>query len=279
MDGVFAVTRNYNNEEMTRGCIEAICNAGLSLANIIVVDDCSSDVSLRNLRAEFQDVHFVEMERFSEYCICFNRGIEAALAMGADYIQIINNDIRNISPNFFREMVSTFKRHPRIGLVGSKVFDYNENILTGIEPSIRMGLYVNVPTEGYMFSKEVIDKVGLFDERLVRHLEDYDYIHRMRTLGFITEYCDTASFEHLGGGTSSKMLVVPNYYRMRNIMWYLKRYGYNYSRLRKLRIALGFGNKCAGIIKNKSKQGKYLEAVIVLSAAISGLMVGYLRKW
>lgn len=279
MDRVFAVTRNYNNEEMTRGCIEEIQNAGLSSANIIVVDDCSTDASLGNLKADFQNVKFVEMARFSEYCICFNRGIESAIANGADYIQIINNDIRNISPNFFREMVNTFKLHPRIGLVGSKVFDYHENVLTGIKPSIRMGLYVNVPTEGYMFSKEVIENVGLFDEKLVRHLEDYDYIHRMRTLGFLTQYCDTASFEHLGGGTSSKMLVVPNYYRMRNIVWYLKRYGYNYSWLQKLRIALGFGNKCAAIINKKANEGKYFDAMIVLSAAVSGLLAGYLRKW
>jgi hypothetical protein len=35
MDKVIAVTRNFNNEKMTRGCIEAIVNAALFCFRIV----------------------------------------------------------------------------------------------------------------------------------------------------------------------------------------------------------------------------------------------------
>lgn len=276
---VAVVTRNYNNYIMTSACIDEILNCGDNLGNIIVIDDCSSDGSFELLKNNYPNIIIFRMNKFSEYCKCFNQGIKIALARGANYIQIINNDIRNISQNFFEEMKKPFLTHNRVGLVGSRCYDYEKTILTSIEPKIRMGLYVDIPTEGYMFSRAVIEEVGLFDEKLVRHLEDYDYLIRLRLKGFSSKFCDKASFEHLGGGTSKKMFFVPNYYRMRNIVWYLKRYGFEYTTIKKLRISLGFSNKSRMLANKQIKAGNLHKAFVIYFAMFSGLFVGVFTKW
>ena len=277
---IAVVTRNYNNYAITIQCILDVKNSSKSdIGQIIIVDDCSTDNSVIELRKALPDVCVIEMPKFSEYCVCFNIGVNEAIEKGANYIQIVNNDTKNFTPSFLNEMKSKFKDRPQIGIVGSLVYDYEKNIRTSSGGFHRYGIFVDIPTEGYMLSRKAIQKVGLFDPKLVRHLEDYDLLIRLRKAGFWSVTCDSASFDHLGGGTSKKMMWVPNYYRMRNIVWFLKRHGYDYKLSEKLRIIYGFSNKSRKLAGIDFKKKKFLRGNVIIFAAFCGTIIGFFRKW
>ena len=279
LEDVAVVTRNYNAYDLTSEFLKSLQNLNEKVGQIIVVDDASTDDSALLIKENYPDILLIQLEKFSEYCISFNRGVAKAFDNGAKFVLIVNNDTKNFSKDFFSEMVSCFNKNERVGLVGSLVYDFEDNVLTSADGFVRYGLYVDIPTEGYMISKKCFETVGLFDEKLVRHLEDYDLLIRIRKAGFWSHTCSSVSFDHLGGGTSKKMIWVPNYYRMRNIVWYLKRYGHQFSFTEKLRIEIGFSNKSRQLALQDFNKGLYLRAALILTAACCGFLVGQLTKW
>ena len=97
-------------------------------------------------------------------------------------------------------MLEEFQRDEKVGLVGSLVYDYEGRRRSAGTPDTRLGVFVDTPTEGYVFSRKVLEHVGLFDEQLVRYFEDFDYLIRMRAAGFKSVCALSVSFDHLGGG-------------------------------------------------------------------------------
>ena len=280
LNDVALVTRNYNNYKMTLQCILDLKESSdEEIGQIIVVDDCSTDNSVMMLKKSLPEIKIIEMTRFSEYCICFNKGVEAAIDHGAEFIQIVNNDTKTFTTNFVDHMKKKFEEHPKLGVVGSLVYDYEKNVRTSGEGFQRYGIFVDIPTEGFMVSRKVVSEIGLFDPKLVRHLEDYDFLIRMRKAGYWSTNCNQASFDHLGGGTSKKMVWVPNYYRMRNIIWFLKRHGYEYSFLQKLRIIYGFSNKSRMLAKQDLQQKKPFRGMAIITAALCGALIGIIKRW
>ena len=98
---IAVVTRNYNNYAITIQCILDVKNSSKSdIGQIIIVDDCSTDNSVIELRKALPDVCVIEMPKFSEYCVCFNIGVNEAIEKGANYIQIVNNDTKILHQAF-----------------------------------------------------------------------------------------------------------------------------------------------------------------------------------
>ena len=56
-----------------------------------------------------------------------------------------------------------------------------------------------------VYKKDIIKKIGLFDEDFFAYEEDVDLSLRLHNLGFKTLYIPKALCYHLGGGTSGKM--------------------------------------------------------------------------
>ena len=66
-------------------------------------------ITLYDVKKSLPEIKIIEMTRFSEYCICFNKGVEAAIDHGAEFIQIVNNDTKNFTKNFLYHLKKNLK--------------------------------------------------------------------------------------------------------------------------------------------------------------------------
>jgi len=108
-----------------------------------------------------------------------------------DYLILLNNDVY-IYPNFIETIVKDFENQNNIlpgcllmcGVQTTKINDKQRRAikkqeLQDIEDEVMSGDY-----SAFIISKDVIDKVGYFDERFSpRYIEDNDYTHRIYLSG------------------------------------------------------------------------------------------------
>src|SRR5579883_2460211 len=121
MKKVFAVTINYNKEEVTLqwlASMEKIKTPGFSLS-MVIVDNASTKPFILNQKKE--NVHVIRSEDNTGFTGGNNIGMEYALAHGADYILIINNDTI-VDPNLVKNLLEVLDSNPHIGLTAPKIY-------------------------------------------------------------------------------------------------------------------------------------------------------------
>lgn len=221
---VYIITINYNNFNITSEFLNSINNLTYSNYRVLIVDDCSTDDSADKIEQTFPGIALIRNEKNILYCKSFNTGIREALRNDANYVFIVNNDTKDFSSNYLEEMVRAFDENDSIGMVGSWCNDYERGARWDGTTKDKFGIPMEIPTEGYVIKRDVFEKIGLFDEKLVIYFEDLDLIARLRDAGYKTEFVPSVSFSHLGGASTSKKPFMANYYRVRNLIWIMKRY-------------------------------------------------------
>lgn len=88
------VTPVHNRREETLLCLRSLSRSRLAGVDvhIIIVDDGSSDGTRDAVSAEFPEVEFIPGDGNLWYTAGTNRGLEAAMRNGPDYVLAINND-------------------------------------------------------------------------------------------------------------------------------------------------------------------------------------------
>lgn len=219
----YVVLLNHNNYGYTKDCIVSLQRCTYKNLAILVVDDFSSDRSIEQIHADCSEIEFIQNERNLHYCKSFNVGIRHALSHGADYVFLVNNDTKDFSSNFFEVILSEFMQDELIGMVGSKCIDYAGGVRRDDTPSIRFGLTMDTPTEGYVIKSSVFEKIGGLNEYLIIYMEDLDFILRMREAGFRTKINTSISFAHMGGVATSKRPFYSTYLRTRNVVLFARK--------------------------------------------------------
>jgi len=179
-------------------CIEAIyasdLDAGIAIS-VFVVDGMSDDGTrekVGSLQGKYPSLQLIDNTRqLTPYA--FNLGIHAEPT--ADYIQIVG--ARHIlSPNYLKECLEQLKKDPQTWCVGGKIVNQyinktGEYIAKAMSTSFGMGLgnFRTLNESGYtdtvtspMYPAWVFEKIGYFDEELVRNQDD-DFNYRVTKNG------------------------------------------------------------------------------------------------
>jgi GT2 family glycosyltransferase len=151
---------------------------------VIVVDGISNDGTieiLKNIQTKFPSLKIISNEK-QITPIAFNLGIKAAKG---DYIQIIG--ARQLIDKFYLNTgIKTFRSNPSVWCVGGQVENIFENrnskcIAAAMDTPFGVGAnnFRILKESSYtdtvgtpMYPKEVFEKIGLFDEALVRNQDD-----------------------------------------------------------------------------------------------------------
>ena len=179
-----------NEEQFIAGCLDSILNNSIdaALVEVFVVDGMSEDQS-RKIVQKFSDnypsVHLLDNPRKSTP-FALNIGILRAVG---DYIMILGAH-SELSGTYLKDCLTIFAESPEIGCVGGRmdsVFENDSSRIISLAMSspfgvgnvyFRTGLregFVDTVAFG-MYRREVVEKVGLFDEKLVRNQDDeYNY--------------------------------------------------------------------------------------------------------
>lgn len=212
---------NHNGERLLPVCLTALGNQRYRDFAIVVVDNGSTDGSLRLLKEHYP---LVEVLQFGE-----NRGFAAAanagiMRSGSELIALLNNDTE-AHPDWLRTLVAALDRHPGAAFCASRMIDFTDrsiidstgNCYAMNGRSIPRG-FLEKDTGRYgeeeevfgacagaaLYRRSLFDKIGLFDERLVSYKEDVDLDFRAQLSGLRCIYVPGAICYHIGGATTGR---------------------------------------------------------------------------
>ena len=107
---VYSIILTYNNFDDTDECIASVLAQDYPHHRVIVVDNHSSDGSRELLLDKWaQRVEFVENAANLGVPGGYNAGIEVALAAGAAYVVVFNNDLV-VTTDFVSSLAGAFRR-------------------------------------------------------------------------------------------------------------------------------------------------------------------------
>lgn len=230
------VIPNWNGKRHLPTCLNALRAQRYPNVEVIVADNASTDGSRELLASDYPEVRLVPLSENRGFTGACNAGMRAACG---EYIALLNNDTE-ADPNWVREVVAAFERHPEAGLIASKMllFDRRDHFHTagdfyGIDgwPGNRgawqrdEGQY---DEETYVFSacggsaayrRAMLDQIGLLDDDFFFSMEDVDLGWRAQLAGWRCVYAPRAVVYHqlaaTGGGVTS------SFYDGRNAIYVL----------------------------------------------------------
>lgn len=247
---VVAVVANWNGGEELLECLDTLVAAEPSLADIILVDNGSSDGSLERARERHSDVSVVRNEQNLGYGEASNQGAHIALTNGADAVLFVNNDAA-LSPDTVAQLVEALSEYPGLGIVGPRILlkgdgvsaprvwsaggrlTWRENLTTLIghakpdHPRWSTTQPVDYVTGCVMLvRREVFEAVGFMDPTYFAYMEDVDYCLRAGEAGFQSACVGGAVAHHRGSASTGCGYTARRKYMMGvNSVWFLRRFG------------------------------------------------------
>jgi len=236
---VSVITVNWNNFNDSAECLESLRKTTYSNFEVIVVDNGSGGDDVSLLKQRFGDsIRLIVNDKNSGFAGGCNIGIKDALARGADYVVLLNNDTV-VAPDFLEGLVRVAQSDERVGIAGGKVFCYELpeliwfaggiiNYRTGRTPIRGSGeadkgqfdeiVRVDWISGCFMFiSRDVLQAVGMLDERFFFGWEDVDLCVRAARKGFKVLFVPESRIWHKGFGINKRdrLMGMPVYYATR----------------------------------------------------------------
>jgi GT2 family glycosyltransferase len=234
---------NYNGEKFQAECINTIKNMTYKNYEIIVIDNNSTDNSIKILKNRYPDVKVIETGENGGVAKGNNIGIKYALENGCEYILLLNNDTEVDNEMLNNMMKKTpiyklvtckmyyYKPDDMIWCAGGKInwtkaitehFHENENDIGQANNSMTIEY---TPTCCLLIHKSVFEEIGLMDESYFMYYDDTDFIVRCKKAGYKIWYESTASLWHKvsssSGGSESKIAI---YYNNRNRLYFINKH-------------------------------------------------------
>jgi GT2 family glycosyltransferase len=202
----------------------------------IILDNHSTDGSIPAIRSTFPDVQIIELSDNLGYAGNNNVGIKAALDQGADWVLVLNEDTI-LAPDCLEQLVEIGECDPKIGIVGPMVYHYDEpdviqsagGILGRYWESIHLAK--NEPDHGQysgphqvewisgcaiLVKREVIEQVGMIDERFFLYWEETEWCLRAGKAGWRIMHVPQAKLWHKGVQREYRPNPAVIYYGTRN---------------------------------------------------------------
>lgn len=280
------VILNFNTREHLRAGLLALLGEGSTTvstpeaaikAEVIVVDNASSDGSAEMVEAAFPWVRLVRSPRNGGFAYGNNQALRTAL--GREAVLLLNPDAE-VSPGALGRLLGALRAHPEAGVVGPRLLRADGSLhlacrrsfpsplvsfyrlaglarafprsplfgrynLTHLDPD-QPGEVDSVCGACMLVRREALDQVGGLDERFFMYGEDLDWCWRMREAGWTVRYAPAATVQHQHGGASRTRPVRTTlaFFQAMDLFYrkhYARRYNPAISALVRLGILAGLG--------------------------------------
>ena len=216
---VSAVMTSFNKREDVRKNLDGLRAQSLPFDEIIVVDNRSGDGTQAMIRAEYPEVHLVEMPD-SSYGACETFNIGFGTASG-DLIAILDDDVI-LPPDWVRMMLERLAREPdTTAMISSKVTEPGTPDWYDDDPRVNEERYMATFRGCATLAKrDVLEKAGWYDERFFIYGNERDLSCRILNLGCRILQYPSVVVRH---GTPLGMKKSPRslYFHVRNLWLYL----------------------------------------------------------
>ncbi|NWJ51487.1 MAG: glycosyltransferase family 2 protein [Bacteroidetes bacterium] len=207
---ITVIIPTFNRKECLRSVLNCLQNQIKEefILHTIVVVDGSTDGSIEMIKNDFPDVEIIYGDGNWWYTKCINKGIKRALENGSENILTLNDDIV-FDENYIITLLSVALQNKKNTLIGSASFTQSQPFritFSGIKSLVRWRLKFSVYIKkfscvditsfrgyapsiclsgrGMFFSKEIIDEIGMFDEKFVQYGSDSDFSYRAYKKGY-----------------------------------------------------------------------------------------------
>jgi len=234
---------NWNQPELTLGCVHSLLNQSGSLDyRIFIIDNGSTDDSVKIFNQNFPNIDVLRNESNLGFQGGMNRGIQHAQAAGVEYTLLLNNDTI-AHPAMLQTLLENFPKDA--ALVSPGIYFYeNRELLCSLGgdfhpillevlgkpdafyyPPKEIQRYEFLPSHAWLIKTEVFDTVGLLDEIFFPiYYDDLDYCLRLKHLGYSAYLIPQAKIYHrvsmsVGGRNTPK----ERYLMARNSGYYFRK--------------------------------------------------------
>ena len=216
------------------GCLASIATQHQPVAEIIVVDNGSTDGSIEHVRREYPDVTLIELGTNTGFAVAANRGIRAA---AGELVALINTDVV-LEQGWTARMTAALAADSASASVACKMLDLGDrrfvydagDVLRRDGACDQRGRFeaddgrYDQPGEVFgacagaaLYRRAAVLEVGGFDERYFAYLEDVDLALRLRLAGWRCRY-EPAVALHAGQGSSHQLAGAHHYLVQRNTL-------------------------------------------------------------
>ncbi len=231
------VIPNWNGIDSIAPCLESLQKQTLK-AQIIVVDNGSTDDSVELIKQQFPGVTLLELSRNLGFAGGVNIGINYGLEKNIEYIGLFNNDAV-ADKSWLKHLVSELDKNNRVGIATGKLLDADRKHIdsTGdlyttwglpyprgrgepVSDKYDSDTEIFAASGGAsLYRAEMFRQVGLFDQDFFAYYEDIDLSFRAQLAGWKVAYIPNALAFHQIGATSGKLKGFVTYQTIKNLPW------------------------------------------------------------
>lgn len=294
---IYVIVLNYNGYDDSIACINSLIKTQNILIKIILVDNCSTDLSYEKFRRVELPITLIRTQSNTGFAGGMNYGIKYALSLGAEFILCTNNDTIYLDDTIYSLYTRLVKTNSLVCCPKVLYLDF-KNIIYSAGADFNFLLCCNVSRfqgkvsskyaisddftsafEGssFLMRKSVFEKYGFFDEKTFMYFEDFDYSMRLfKEKDPIAFSAQSVVYHRSGAGRGwAKHNSLYNYYYTRNRLYVNRNMGIPYL------IYVILFSVSVVILKNifvnitRLLHGKYKEIGKGSSELINGLLDGF----
>ncbi|MSR31425.1 MAG: glycosyltransferase family 2 protein [Gemmataceae bacterium] len=218
---ISVIVVNFNGKKFLQACLSSLENQDYPKERLecILVDNGSTDGSVELVESSFPWVHLVEAGKNLGFAGGNNLGMRVARG---DFFALLNNDTET-PPDWVSSLVQAIQHSPSFGMGASKILLHHDHGIinsTGLIllPDGRgkdrgfherdLGQFEKTDEvfgacgAGVLLRREMLEEIGLFDERLFMYYEDLDLAWRAKRAGWKCVYAPKARVYHIHCGSS-----------------------------------------------------------------------------
>ncbi len=265
------VVVSYNTRDLLRGCLDSVlASLGSGSAyEVIVVDNASADGSVAMIREDFPQVRLLANLKNQGFAASNNQAIRES--SGRYVILLIPDTV--VRPVALQSMMGVLEEQTGTGVVGPKLlfpdgslqhsaFTFPTLAMVFLDFFPLQARLLNAPVNGryprdlydrgepfpidhplgaaLMVRRQVIDEVGLLDERFFMYCEEIDWCMRIKKAGWAILCCPQAEIVHYVAQSTRQFRddMYVELHRSRSQL-YEKHYGRGFRRVARWLILLG----------------------------------------
>jgi GT2 family glycosyltransferase len=222
MQLVSIIIVNYNGKKWLKKCLDSLFIQTHQDFEIILVDNNSSDDSVKFLKSQYSDkrLHIIEHTENSGFAGGNNIGIEKAKG---EFLYLLNNDTW-VEKDIIETTIKLFDESNKIATIQTKIqlmnekdqidsagsfwsnstllYHYGANKESNLEKYNQKYKVFTTKAASVFIRKSVLDEIGAFDDDFWAYYEETDLNHRMWIAGYECWYYPGSTCYHANGGTS-----------------------------------------------------------------------------
>jgi GT2 family glycosyltransferase len=237
MTQVCIVVLNWNGWSDTIECVRSLQKQNYKNFSLLVVDNGSTDGSVEKIRQALPDIDLIPSGRNLGFGGGCNIGMRRALALGAEYIWLINSDAL-ADPDALGTLVRQAEQFPSLGAVGSVLYEPDHpgqvQLWGGGKVQLWWGSSRHLSCPGRLdfvsgasalLRCKALEAIGLFDEKsYFMYWEDTDLSFRLRAAGWAIGVAQNAKVWHRESSSLGKGSPQLDLYFTQSAIRFLRKY-------------------------------------------------------